>query len=246
MTQTIDFLPLRYQEAVVQRRSKAWRLVVICAFGALLCLGAAGQHKLRHNVEAESAAVHDQFQVVQARSMRLDSLDHSLAALRARADLLTYLRHPWPRTQILAGILRPLPETISLRRVRIARESRTASPTVIQSDAASAADKLAPDVADLERMRRLSDAERTVAMIEGISTDDTELHRFLAALADESLFERAELVSMETSGHDRTSSQAQFTARVVVRPGYGQPGGPTTSTRPLADVSSMAPTEIRP
>ena len=43
-------------------------------------------------------------------------------SVRAGAELYTYLRHPWPRTQLFSALLRPLPEEITFLQVQIFRQ----------------------------------------------------------------------------------------------------------------------------
>ena len=67
-------------------------------------------------------------------------------------------------------------------------------------------------------------AERQIVLLAGQAGDLGRLHAWLADLAAGDLFERAELVSLETG--EGEGAAATFTARVVVCAAHGEPGGP--------------------
>ncbi|HEX3870892.1 MAG TPA: hypothetical protein VHV77_10675 [Pirellulales bacterium] len=232
----IDFLPPKYHEAAALRKTKAWRFLVLMTFGGLVCAAHIGQRAIRRNVQTQFHAVDEQYQTTQALSQRLAALQNTLAVESAKADLVTWLRNPWPRTQILARVFESLPDTIVLRRVRVQCEAvrpTLASATTVGSpvpavDPAAEA-RLTPVQRDLKRLREEGDASQTVVLLEGTSDDDTALHVYLGTVAACGLFTKAELTSLESSDHGSGQQRAQFTARVLVIPGYGQHGGPTSA-----------------
>ena len=78
-------------------------------------------------------------------------------------------------------------------------------------------------------------------MIVGKTADSEVLHRYLSELATLDLVAKAELTTYEhqVAARGKSANSAafngglsRFEARVVLRPGYGQPGGPT-GERPL-------------
>jgi hypothetical protein len=237
--QHIDFLPPKYQEAAALRKSQAWRILVLIMFGGLICAAHLGQRAIRRHVQSELETVNTQYAATLAQSQRLAALETSLQSQRHEADLLTYLRHPWPRTQILAHIVDSLPETIALRRVRVQREAvrrpsasaTTVGPAQPQPDPAAEA-KVPAVERDLKKLREEDDATQTVVLLEGTSDDDTALHLYLGTVAACGLFTKAELTSLENHDHSGDGQGAHFTARVLVAPAYGTPGGPTST--PLA------------
>ncbi|HEX4131332.1 MAG TPA: hypothetical protein VHZ24_14930 [Pirellulales bacterium] len=239
----IDFLPPRYREARAQRHAHVWRGLVLLGFGGLIGLAAFGQYEIRRKVEHESATVRDHYLAVQSQQLRLTALQQSLAVAETRAELLTYLRHPWPRTQILSGLFKSLPESITLLRVRIAREpagGAVAAALAIPPEASTGAEKLTPSQIDLRRLQREIEAMQTVVLIDGMSADDTALHVYLSTLAECGMVAKAELTSLENSGPEKSGGRAQFAARVVIKPGYGQRGGPTTPPVARAPIDLQA------
>src|SRR5688572_30595525 len=95
----IDFLPARYREDRAQRKQEFWRLVVLGVYAGLLCLAAYTQRLQRHRIEGELKAADRMQASVVAQSDQLAALENELARTEAQAELYTFLRHPWPRTQ---------------------------------------------------------------------------------------------------------------------------------------------------
>ncbi len=225
----IDFLPAEYRQRHARNRHTTWRLGLLGAGVAVFALAAVGQLVRRQHVRAELDMIEPVHAALVAQSKQLAGLQTHLQTARATAELVTYLRHPWPRTRILDEVLRPLPEELTLDRVAIDRESpetRGGQPRLSraqeQAEAAKAA-ALAPALRDLKRLRDETDPMRTVVSIVGTTSDNAALHRYLAVLEKNPMFSKVELVDVEGS---EGRAGMRFSMTLVVRPGYGQPGGP--------------------
>src|SRR5581483_9783167 len=107
----IDFLPAKYQEATAQLHAQWWRMAVLAMFAALVGLAVFGQYGIRLHAQGEIETLLPQYHAALAEMQRLAKTEDAVRPNRAQAELLTYLRHPWPRTQILARIMAPLPDT---------------------------------------------------------------------------------------------------------------------------------------
>ncbi len=234
--QDIDFLPYQYHQKHVRRQSQPWRIIVVVAFALLLVAGALSQRHRKLQAEEELAAVEPPYAVAVKQNDRLAGLQSELQAKRIDAELFTYLRHPWPRTQLVAALLAPLPEEITLQVLQITRERPQTQGTVLrrsrsETQAEEAADaKLAPAARDLKRLRGEFDEMVTVVVISGTTRESAALHRYLGELGGHSLFVKAELdsiESVETAGVETS----EFRATLLVRPGYGLPDGPTGMRR---------------
>ncbi len=229
--QDIDFLPVQYRQEHFRRQSQPWRLVVAVVFALLLAAAAFSQHLRRQRVEEELAALTPQYQSVVDQSSRLAEIQSQLQAARNTAELLTYLRHPWPPTQLLAALLGPLPEEITFEQVDIVgqtppdrapdrRRGRPATKTE-----SGEGQTLPAAVRDLQRLRDQCDAVRTVVLISGTAREGAALHAYLGKLGDTDIFSKAELGEIETAEDEQLDAQ-RFDATLVVSPGYGQPQGP--------------------
>ena len=120
--QDIDFIPVHYRQKHIQRQSQLWRIVVVVLFAALLGGAAFIHHDLKRRVEQELATITSQYELAVSQNGQLAEIQSRLQTARTDAELFTYLRHPWPRTQLLAALLIPLPEEVTLQHVQIQRE----------------------------------------------------------------------------------------------------------------------------
>lgn len=240
---TIDFLPPRYREKSSQQKTQAWRGLVVAAFCALLAAGALGQFEIRRELENHLDAVSKQYDRVVADGKKLGELERQLREARAEAELLTYLRHPWPRTQILARVAEPLTESITLRKLHICQHESlaplkpAAAPTPAADGKAPPAEEETPAAErTLKKLRAPRDEAPLTVALEGISRESAALHVYLGKLAESDWFSAVELQSMERL-EDRQADGFRFTARLTVRPGYGHPLSPPLK-RPLATNAS--------
>ena len=220
----IDFLPAKYREVEAQRHSQWWRVLVLVLFGGAVCATKVGQIFQHRQMQAQldDATVH--FNAAQTESQRLLRAQQAIAGERTTAELLTYLRHSWPRSQLLASISEPLPDEVTIDRIRLLREVIRIDPALAPAPAngAAVADTRLPVERDLARLRDETDQSRVVIILDGATRDDASLHAYLARLARDPLLAENELLSLE-----RDNAQLRFSVRVEVRPGYGQRRGPT-------------------
>jgi hypothetical protein len=228
--QNIDFLPQKYREQTAQRKAQRWRLLVVVGFGLVLAIGAYGQQRLRQKAGEQLALVRAHYDASTAQAAQLAGIETDLRRERTTADLATYLRHPWPRTRIIDAVLSPLPESITLRKLQIQRE--TAPPSALRdpkpihpAGEAAPKDLRSPSQKDLDRLRELYDTAPTVVTLEGMTNDQARLHSYLGKLAEGNFFSKTALVSLE-SASEAGSGMSKFRARLNVRAGWGQSGGP--------------------
>jgi hypothetical protein len=226
----IDFLPASYREQTVHRQANVWRVLVGGVFAALIVCSFVFQQFLFRQAQWEFNDIQPQYEQTQALTRRLTEVQTTLKAANIEAELFTYLRHPWPRTRLLSTALAPLPDSVILRQVQIVRE-HSATPealgqrSFLKRPNDPDAPKLSPAQHDLNRLRDLSDPSPTVLILSGITTDTAALHHYLVTLGRATLFTKAELTSLQANHSERPGTW-RFIARLAVRPGYGQPGGP--------------------
>jgi len=225
--QDIDFLPAQYRQQRAQRRMKPWRVIVVALFLMLGGAAAWGQHRAKQAAEAELDAVMTQYDQVVLENNQLASLQTTLKTVGARAELYTYLRHPWPRTQLLAALLAPMPEDITLKQIQITLQRSTAPRHVARETTAEKkqreeqAEKLPPAARDLQRLREQFAETTTQISISGTTGGGVALHRYLGELAESPLFRKVELQSSEIL-ETRQGGEMQFEALVEVEPGHGE------------------------
>jgi len=229
--QDIDFLPAQYHRQHASRQSQPWRIVVVAAFVALLGVAVFGQHRFERGVEDELTAIAPQYDLAVAQNELLSEFQSRLKTKQDTAALYTYLRHPWPRTRLLAALIAPLPDEIDFQQVQIIREQRQdAEPTERRSRSEMKAeeekDKLLPPAErDLKRLRQQYDKTETVILLSGTTSESAALHRYLGALNAEDLFVKVELDWFESVATGQRN-RLEFRATLIVRPGYGRADGP--------------------
>lgn len=244
--QDIDFLPQRYRDANAQRKRKLWSIVVVLVYAGLLGTSGSLQKGRQASLRRELAAAQQQQASVMGQHTRLAAIQAELKQAEARANLICYLRHPWPRTQILAAVVTPLGQGLSLDELRIERQEGVpaARPRVTPLNPAEAKpDDRAPAQRDLESLRGTCDASPVVVTIKGSAEDVALVHMYLGRLGTDAIFSRVDLLNIDGQDPQQQRSAAcRFTARVAVRPGYGQPHGPS----PTAAVTQSLPARRQP
>lgn len=233
----VDFLPACYREKSAHRKTQAWRGIVVAAFAALLAAGWLGQLEIRSLVQTQLDDVRRQYDHVTEQGKKIAALQNELREARAEAELLTYLRHPWPRTQLLAAIAAPLTDAITLRKLTLHQDEAVASPfgglaaNNMAAPAGSAADAKAAEAAlpsaerTLKKLRAALDEAPLTVTLEGVSRDSASLHVYIGKLAESDWFSEAELRSVDRLANEEQAA-LRFVARLVVRPGYGHPKHP--------------------
>jgi Tfp pilus assembly protein PilN len=238
----VDFLPASYHEEGLKRRAKLWQLLVIAGFGGILIATELGHRRHEQRVQNDLAAVDGRYAAAEVRSRRLATLQLQLAAAQAKADLLTFLRHRWPTSQIVAAIVQTVPESVTFTSLEMSREilhqpqpSSAGTPGAKDANKDANADKLPAASRDLKQLRAQTEGCQTVVTLSGTMTDPAELHSYLETLAHNRLFTKVALNSIASPGAD--GEAARFSARLIVRPGYGEPGGPPMPTAASAAAS---------
>jgi hypothetical protein len=224
----IDFLPASYRQMTVHRKANVWRLLAGGIFVALIGFSGIYQHMLRRQAVAELARTGLQYDRAQALVARQAELKRQLQLAAHEADLLTYLRHPWPTTQVLAAALEPLPDCITLQEIRLFQGERPPAIAAAkpQTDAEKKASESRPAAQrDLETLRHDNEGRPRLLVLSGVTTNSAALQQYVLALGQSDLFLKTELSKLEADSADQTGSM-HFTARLVVRPGYGEAGGP--------------------
>jgi len=231
----IDFLPIEYRQKHAQQRLQSWRVLVALLFAALLGAASLVGYRHRQRLAADLEAIKPLHEAALSRSARLADLQSLLKAAWAESELYTYLRHPWPRTRLLAALLPPLPDEIVFEQLQIHPESPNnrnpgGSSTKVDSKAEEQEQsKLPPAARDLKRLRAEADAAQIAVTVTGLASDGAALHRYLGELGKSDLFLKVQLRSAETGKADRGA--LRFSAAILVRPGYGQPGGPVPGNK---------------
>ncbi len=227
----IDFLPLEYHRQHAQRQVKPWRVVVVLCAAMLLAAAAFTQYRQHRQAQQELDSATALCDDATRENGAWVKFQEQMQAARSEAELFTYLRFPWPRSQLLSAVVAPLPREITIYQIQIATEA-SIEPSVVdarpRADAKADEERLRKAPAtqrDAQRLRNEFDKERTYIRIAGTTTDAAAVYDYLNQASKGSLFSKVELKSVE-SVESPQGPVMHFQALLLVRPGYGQPGGP--------------------
>lgn len=229
---SIDFLPNDYRRQAAERRSHAWLFVALMVYGGFVGVVSTLQLLARQTVLQQLDQVELPYAQAQQANDRVAELEAKLAETSIQADLHTYLRHPWPRTQVLATLVEHLPPEVNLTEVTMRREKREDREVRVGPGRTAAtrnnkdASKKPNAQQSLKQLREETDTTRTVIWVRGVTTDNSALHRCIRALGDSCLFTKADLESLDSTEDDAAPGAASFEMCLELLPGYGQPDGP--------------------
>ena len=232
----IDFIPKRYHERDLKRKAAIWRYALLLGFGGLLLAATLGQFVMQRSLQARLAELNQAHIDTHLKRERVTLLKQQLGTTEEVAALYTYLRHPWPRTQLLAQTIELLPESVALQGVEIL-EQRPNGSSFVSSETRDALSSATPAGTDLAQLRGNHDSTNLVVRIRGTVEETSELNEYVRQLGDVPLFRSVSLSSLQfQSSRDQTPRSA-FELNVTVRPGHGQPGGPD---KPLVKRDEIA------
>jgi Tfp pilus assembly protein PilN len=226
----VDFLPPEYRQQHARRRHIGQQVLIGSVVIGLVAMASAGQVYWAQNVRRELAALMPQCERVAAQTVELNKLQAELQVAQAEAQLLTYLRHPWPCTQLFAALTAPLPNTITFRELRITRsatkiDTPDRSPRLDRKAMEKLLAKLPRAGRDLKALREQCDTAPLSISLLGVASDSAAVYRYLGELNKNRLLAKVDLVSLENASQQE--DQLEFKMALLVRSGYGQPNGPS-------------------
>jgi Tfp pilus assembly protein PilN len=198
----IDFLPIRFREQSEVRTVNVWRLLAVACFAAMVLAGAWMQQRSLKNLETELVQVTANHGVAVARTERMAIAKAQRALTQGRAELVTYLKHPWPRSQVLATIVDGLPASVVLAELRFVRRlsngqrERIAAASMTKESTTASAAGGDPAIEDLDILRDTV-GETELVEINGSTSDITALYDYLARLNGHRLVANAKIESIE-------------------------------------------------
>jgi hypothetical protein len=248
--QTIDFLPEHYRERRKQRRVRWWWALIVCMFGGIVAVTASLQWLNVQRIKRELQLLETQCAAFRQLDQQLLEIETKVSALSHSANLYTFLKHPWPKTQVLAAIAKPLPQELQLSSVRITESlvAKPIKPASPESQVAEPPPAPHPAVADLRQLHDAHESQRLVVVVEGSAKEVEALHSYLESLARHPLIAEARLNSMETRKFE-THSLVVFQLQLTITAGHGLSDGPAGALSPAftqpAETASRAEEALR-
>lgn len=226
----IDFLPDLYRQREALRQARIWWCAVVVIFGTAIGLAAGAQFWLRYDIGRQVGELSPAFNAAQAQVRELAALQSQISQQARAASLFTFLEGPWPRTQILAELIKPLPHSVRLTQIQIADEEITRSqPQAGQRRRGRKEEetgpKLSPAEEDLTRLRTESEQRQTVVKLDGQTGDVAPLHQYVSALSRSPLVASAQITSLEVAPGDSPTAPTNFSLCVVIKAGHGAAAG---------------------
>src|SRR5262245_3440257 len=179
---TIDFLPDIYRQREALRRARLWWGIVVVIFSSAIAASALAQAWLRHGLHQQLDELAPEYAQAQTQVQELTGLQSQNLRAAHEASLYTFLESPWPRTQLLAEVVRPLPESIRLTQVHLAEEEQArsaiqAGPRNSKAEEEAAAKASGPEQ-DLARLLEETERRQTTIEIDGYTADVGRLHEY--------------------------------------------------------------------
>lgn len=241
----IDFLPEHYHHERTLRRARLWWVGVAALFGLMIALAASGQWGLRRALDGRLASIEPRYAAAMQRQTEIAALTENRKRAEDLASLYLYLEHPWPTTQVLAAVVEPLTPALQLTSLQATKtmSATPVSPGAEQDTNHAAApqehqEKATPQTV-LAQLRSEHDRQQTIVELNGLAENSKELHDYVDALARSPLFVSASLKGLESEGEVAAKKVSKFSIRIIVIPGYGQPGGAAKKAS-RADVTVLS------
>jgi hypothetical protein len=222
---SIDFLPESYKQRRLHRRAYHVEITALLIFGSMVALGATTQMVQRMRVNERLTQAEAEYQAATEIEKEHAALQSKIAERSLEAELVAYLGHPWPRTQILRSVTSAVPEAITLTRFAIVRDESYPLTTEVDDPEK----KLAGAERDLAELRREFDRRPTTLQLSGTADDAATVYDFATRLAESPLLVSVKLESVENQTTQSLESgaairQTTFRLRAILPPAPGQPG----------------------
>jgi hypothetical protein len=241
----VDFLPAAYRQRSVNRRAYAWRVVAAAAMVAAFAGTALWQHNHHGRVRQALAEVEAQYTQASLQAAKLTEVGSQLQTQHKMAQLLTLLRHRWPRTQVLAVAMEQLPDSVTLIECHLGHEvlpSTAPSAIAVPQPNAPPPDQSTRRANDVQRLLREYNQRRYFLAISGHASDAATMHAYLARLGTSPLFAQVDLKSLENVPADqsqgKSSPTVHFEVRAVLRAPHDEALQPEGSAAPEQAIPS--------
>jgi len=160
---------------------------------------------------------------------RHTSLKSEHTQLQVPVQLYSFLKHPWPTSQVLNEIVSPLPDEIVLTQLTFTQQndegSNRPSPSNEEGESGDAGTREEKAKRDLQLLQGQAKAATTVVHLSGKSSNIAALHIYVAALNESRLIKFAKLESSQSKNALNALTELVFTVSISVERAYGLPDG---------------------
>ncbi len=204
--QSIDFLPASYHENRIRRGRKIWRRAILAITLTLIVIGTVDQRRKQSQLAAKCRKVEQHAKKLTNSLESADDLRRRKHELRAKANLITYLRVNVPSTLLISTVTNSLPEYVSLHSFRSTYEIGESASAKDRNKPAGKGkrkkkkgkkdaeeSKLAAEM-DSEMLSQKSKLNDVFLTLTGIAPDDVAISQYLGNLNDTSIFQEVKLI----------------------------------------------------
>jgi len=216
----IEFLPKRYREKRKKNNIKVSRILLIVIMVGGMASVLLYQLACLHSVNRQVAAIDKQNEKVMQLMQEVESRRAKVVLERHHANLLTFLDHPYPKSQIISALVNPLSREITITRLQITQEQVANPNAKPPSEKGQAAPKGHPMELDLKTLISEAKTRRVMVEVEGTTDDTSSLYTYLASLHQAEIIESAKIESIDPHQKSDGSEFSNFTAHVRVKRGY--------------------------
>ncbi len=188
-----------------------------------LAIGAFSTYQIKNQDVLKKQAVtsNTRFLALKEIDRQLFQMQSRHQSISAEANLYSFIQCKIPTSRIITEVSNRLPRTCEIEDIKILNEARPESnrrsPANRRGTPSNQADEdkaLMPAQRDLKELAQEKSAFQRVIIIEGQTTNPTELHRFVESLANASVFTSADLRLLETDSEGYET--ASFRVRAIV------------------------------
>lgn len=219
----IEFLPKNFREKRKSHNFQVSRLLLIVVIVAGMSAVLLYQLAALHSVNRQVAALDEQHNKVMQLMQEVERRRGEVVVKRHHAKLLTFLDHPYPKSQIIAAIANPLPSEITITRLEVTVEQLANNNAKPPSEKGKKAPQGHSMELDLKQLIEEVKTRRCTVEVEGTTDDTSCLYTFLASLHQAEIIESAKIESIDPHQKTDGSEFSNFTAHVKVKRGYLTP-----------------------
>lgn len=216
----IEFLPKKYREKRKSHNFQVSRLLLIVLVVASMSAVVLYQLASLHAVNREVATLDQQHAKVMQLMQEVERRRAEVAVKRHHAKLLTFLDHPYPKSQVISAIANPLPTEITITRLQLTVEQTAVAGQKPVSEKGKSAPQGHPMELDLKQLIDDAKSRHCTVEVEGTTDDTSCLYTFLASLHQAEIIESAKIESIDPHQNSDGSEFSNFTAHVKVKRGY--------------------------
>ncbi len=216
----IEFLPKKFRERRARNNIRVSRTFVLLLLAAAMALVTIYQLSSLRRVQVQLADLEDAHAQVAQLMAEVDLKREEVHRLRHYARLLTFLEHPYPKSQIVASLANLIPPEMVITQMHLSHPA--ARTGAFQPLAEADTSKMPAMEQDLQKLVHETRTRRCTVELEGTTEDTSALYEFLARLHQLEIVESAKIESVDPRTGTAGTEISNFTAHIKIKPGHAR------------------------